>query len=92
MYEKGKKLQNKVAIITGGASGIGEAVAKIFAANECKIALVDIDQNRLEKILLEIKSDYHHDVIAFNSDVTDEQAVLDFFKQTYEKRIFQKNS
>lgn len=84
MYEKGNKLQNKVAIVTGGASGIGEAVAKIFAANACKVALVDIDTNRLEKVLSEIKSDYHPDIIAFNSDVTDENAVIDFFKKTYE--------
>lgn len=85
MYEKGNKLLNKVAIITGGASGIGEAVAKIFAANACKVALVDIDKNRLEQVLSEIRSDYHNDVIAFNSDVTDEQSVLDFFQQIYDK-------
>ena len=82
MYEKGIKLQNKVAIVTGGASGIGEAVAKIFAANGCKVALVDIDVKRMQTVLEEIKKDYHQEIIAFDADVTDEQAVMNFFCET----------
>lgn len=35
------KLEDKVAIITGGASGIGEAGARILAQNGCKVALMD---------------------------------------------------
>ena len=33
------KLQDQVAIITGGASGIGEAIALLFAAEGAHIAL-----------------------------------------------------
>lgn len=35
-------LANKLAIVTGGASGIGKAVAKLFVKNGASIALVDL--------------------------------------------------
>lgn len=84
MYAKGTALQGKVAIITGAASGIGEAVAKIFAVNECRVALVDIDRKRLATVEKEI-SDNGGECIAFNADVTDESTVIDFFQKTVDR-------
>jgi len=54
MYPKGNALTGKVAIITGGASGIGEAIGRIFAANECKVVLVDINAERLQSVVADI--------------------------------------
>jgi NAD(P)-dependent dehydrogenase (short-subunit alcohol dehydrogenase family) len=54
MNTKGKALDGKVAVVTGGASGIGEAVGKIFALNSCKVILVDINRDRLKKVVEEI--------------------------------------
>ncbi len=85
MYEKGNKLQGKVAIVTGGASGIGEAVAKLFAANGCHISLVDINGERLEKAAAEIQSDYQSDCLSFCVDVTDEDKIIDLFAKTAAK-------
>jgi len=54
MKTKGNALDGKVAIVTGGASGIGEAVGKIFVENSCKVVLVDINRDRLKKVVEEI--------------------------------------
>ena len=43
-----KDLQGKVAVITGGASGIGRAVADRAAAEGMKIVLADIEEGPLK--------------------------------------------
>ena len=48
----GTALTGKVAIVTGGASGIGDAVGRIFAANQAKVILVDTDEEaRFDRIV-----------------------------------------
>ncbi len=39
-------LQNNIAIVTGGASGLGAATASHFAQQGCKVALFDLDEQR----------------------------------------------
>jgi short-subunit dehydrogenase len=43
-----KRFEDRVAVITGGASGLGRATANGLAAKGCQIALVDIDREGLE--------------------------------------------
>ena len=38
------RLQNKVAVVTGGASGIGEGIVRRFCAEGAKVILADVDE------------------------------------------------
>jgi NAD(P)-dependent dehydrogenase (short-subunit alcohol dehydrogenase family) len=77
----GTALAGKVAIVTGAASGIGEAIARIYAANQAKVVAVDIDADRLAEVARQIEASGGtiHPVVA---DVTSEPAVQAFFAWT----------
>ena len=50
------KLKDKVAVITGAASGIGLAIAKTFAAEGAKIVAGDWNTERLEAAVAAIRA------------------------------------
>ncbi|SDG20441.1 SDR family NAD(P)-dependent oxidoreductase [Epilithonimonas hungarica] len=50
------KLKNKVAIITGAASGIGKAQALLFAKEEAKVVVVDLNLDGIQDTVSEIKA------------------------------------
>ena len=50
------RLQNKVAILTGCGSGIGEAVSHRFAMEGAKCILADINGEHAKKVALEINN------------------------------------
>lgn len=50
------RLENKVAIITGPAGGMGEAEARLFAAEGAKVLLTDIDGYALRGVVEQITS------------------------------------
>lgn len=52
-----KKLDNRVALITGGAGGIGKATAKQFINEGAKVLLVDLKEDDLRKAQEELNSD-----------------------------------
>ena len=51
-----KLLENKVAIITGGGSGIGESIAILFALEGARVVVSDIDEKNGNRVVSEIKS------------------------------------
>jgi NAD(P)-dependent dehydrogenase (short-subunit alcohol dehydrogenase family) len=80
---EGLSLKGKTCIITGAASGIGEAVARIYAQNGAKVAMIDFDGPRLDGISAEIAAE-GGTVLPIKADVTEEDAVRAFFKQTHD--------
>lgn len=68
------KLNSTLAVVTGGASGLGEATARHFSAQGARVTLLDRDSDRGESVAEEIGGHY------VQTDVTDEtsvQAALD---------------
>ncbi len=51
-----KRLNNKVAIVTGGAAGIGEAISKKFALNGAKVVVCGLTEDPVDEVVREIKS------------------------------------
>ena len=49
-----KKLENKTAVITGGAGSIGKSTAKLFLAHGAKVMLVDLKEQALKKAVEEL--------------------------------------
>ena len=77
---EGLSLAGKSCIVTGAASGIGEAVARIYAKNGAKVSMIDFDRERLDRVSAEIKAE-GGTVLPIFADVTEEEAVRSFFKQ-----------
>ena len=66
------RMQDKIALITGGESGIGLATARLLVAEGAKVHLVGIDEAKLKAAAGELGDE---NALASVADVTDEDAV-----------------
>ncbi len=78
---KNMKLQNKVAIVTGASSGIGLAIAKLYAQEGVKVILSDIGVEAGEKAAKEIGEN----ATFFSCDVSKSEKVDELVKFAEEK-------
>lgn len=62
-------LKNKVALVTGAGSGIGEAIAMAFAAQGAKLVLTDVDTKGGERVMKQVKK-LKTDAIFVKADVS----------------------
>lgn len=76
-------MQKKVAIITGGSSGIGRASAAAFAQNGFDVVAVGRDQTKLDRLVDEIKPD-DGSIRLHIADVTDSSQVESLVASTIE--------
>lgn len=74
------RLKDKVAIITGAASGIGKEIAMIFAQEGAKVVIADLDKDHAEQAAGEIKAK-GQEAMAVKMDVTNEKEVDDGVSQ-----------
>lgn len=75
------RLKDKVAIVTGGGSGIGEAAAVLFAQEGARVAVIDIDQAAASRTVSQIEKDGGSG-IAVCADVSAAAEVEGFVERT----------
>ena len=81
------ELTNRTALITGGASGIGEAICRVFSAAGARILIVDIDRAKAEALASELPRAH-----AIVCDITDEAAVKKLFSELQKLDILVNNA
>lgn len=69
-----QEFENKVAVVTGGASGIGRAMADRFAEAGMKVVLGDVEEQALDRAVTEMRQ-AEHDVIGVLCDISTEAGV-----------------
>lgn len=79
------RLENKVAVITGGASGIGKACAMRFAQEGAEIVISDIGATRLEEAAAEIRNTTNGRVAWVEADVCFAEQVEDLMQQAIDQ-------
>ncbi len=84
MYEK-NLLKGKIAVVTGGGTGIGKTVALALAAHGADVALASRDGERLNAAAAEISKATGRRAIGVSTDVSDAKAVKEMFDTVEEK-------
>ncbi|CAA3001797.1 (-)-isopiperitenol/(-)-carveol dehydrogenase, mitochondrial-like [Olea europaea var. sylvestris] len=81
-----RKLQGKVAIVTGGASGIGEATARLFADHGVRaVVIADVQDNKGQIVAESIGGERCSYVHCDSSDEKQVKAMVDFTVEKYDQ-------
>lgn len=78
------KLKEKIAVITGAGSGIGEAIAIRFAKEGATVVLVGKTKSNLERTYDKL-APYSSQSMIYEVDVTDEAGMKQLFKDVYDR-------
>ncbi len=78
------KLDNKVALITGAAAGLGEGIAIIYAKYGAKLCMVDLSKD-VEKTAEKLRKEYNAEIITFVGDVSNKEQMKAAVAKTVEK-------
>ncbi|MEX0794658.1 MAG: SDR family oxidoreductase, partial [Pirellulaceae bacterium] len=75
------QLNQKTVVITGGASGIGLATARVFAAEGARVVLWDLSPSVIETAT-KIAEEFSVSAVGITLDITSERDVLDATRET----------
>ncbi|AQQ53113.1 SDR family NAD(P)-dependent oxidoreductase [Planococcus lenghuensis] len=78
-----KRLENKVALITGGTGGIGRVTAETFLKEGAKVVLVDLFREALDEAVADLAQ--YGDVAGFQADVSQESDVQNYVNKAVEQ-------
>jgi len=80
-----KNLENKVAVITGGAGSIGKTTAKLFLEEGAEVMLVDLTEDELKKVVEELNSEHVKYCVADVSKAIDVERYINETVKLYGK-------
>ena len=74
-------LENKVVIITGGASGIGESIVEQFVIQKSKVAFIDIEEKLAKNLIERINNKYNTKPLFIKCDLKNISELKDSIQQ-----------
>ncbi|HAP94081.1 MAG TPA: beta-ketoacyl-ACP reductase [Desulfotomaculum sp.] len=78
------KVKDRVALVTGSGSGIGEGAVKTLSQNGAKVVINDVDQSKVDRVAGEIRG-AGGEALGIVADVSKKEQVEDMFKKTVEQ-------
>jgi sorbitol-6-phosphate 2-dehydrogenase len=79
------RLEGRIALVTGAAQGLGEAIALRLANEGCSVGLTDINGDGVKATAAKISSQTGRDCIGVAMNVADESSVAAGFKETVDR-------
>jgi len=76
-------ISDSVAVVTGGASGIGKGIVGALLRHGAKVVSADIEQSAIDETVAEMSA--HGDVAGLRTDITDEASVKALADAVYER-------
>ncbi len=78
-------LTDRVALVTGGSKGLGQAIAAGLASAGAKLALVSRHQEEVDQVADELRRDFGHEAVGFAADVGVESEVEGLVRETVKR-------
>lgn len=72
-------LQNKIALVTGGANGIGKIMTRLLLQRQAKVIIWDIDQKKIEETIAELSS--YGTIWAYKIDISDIEQIANIARK-----------
>jgi NAD(P)-dependent dehydrogenase (short-subunit alcohol dehydrogenase family) len=74
-FTRYESLADRVVVVTGGASGIGEVFVRAFASNSARVAFLDLEEQAGKALVMSLKATAGHEPIFVACDLTDIDAL-----------------